>query len=160
MKKKTEADCRATKAKSECDKFSRMSDENLACTLIMGVIEFRQTKGTSPTPIRRYFKPGSQQERDARAAMARYLRSETPKTQEFLSALANWFEGRGRGQPEALIRDKTIASFIHGCRLQGDTVKIAKEKAEKNYGLSDETIRGIWKRRKSLLGNLLTINFG
>ena len=92
--------------------------------------------------------------------MARYLRSETPKTQEFLSALANWFEGRGRGQPEALFSHKTIALYIHACRLQGDPVKIAKEKAEKNYGLSDETIRGIWKRRNSLLGNLLTINFG
>ena len=135
-------------------------DLNLALELLSG--GYDPQKLTNP-PSFRYFKPDSQQEREARLAMARFLRSGSSLPRGFRECLADLFDPhdgvndrkllfrrRARGQPADWRRDRAIALFMNSCVHGGDTVEKAKEKAGDISGLGDETINRIWKRRKSL----------
>lgn len=126
----------------------KKTDEALACELFWGVFEFRQKKGLAPIAVLRLLKRHSQEDRDARAATARLLRSGLPLSQGFRDGLADLIQGRRRGQPATWYRDTHVVIFINNCRAAGDSVATAKQKAEDNFGLGDETINRIWKRRR------------
>lgn len=150
MKKRfDEHDCDAAETERRMKEYQEIGLSMF--NLIYGKFEFRQKKGMSrPTLIHRYLKPGSQEERKGRVALARFLLGKTPKTQEFLNQLAYWIVGRKRGRPNVRNRDQAIASFIQDCRQKSGSLKDAKEKAENHFALKAETIDGVWKHRRSL----------
>jgi hypothetical protein len=116
----------------------KKTDEALACELFWGVFEFRQKKGLAPIAVLRLLKRHSQED----------MRSGLPLSQGFRDGLADLIQGRRRGQPATWYRDTHVVIFINNCRAAGDSVATAKQKAEDNFGLGDETINRIWKRRR------------
>jgi len=114
----------------------------------------------------RYLKEGSQQEVDARRAIARLLRSNGPLDRQLRTNLADLFEpslppaweqrkitigSRRRGRRVDHISNTQIAEHVWEQVGAGAKVTAAIESAADEFGVEPETITKIWGKYKRLL---------
>jgi hypothetical protein len=117
----------------------------------------------------RYLKEGSQEEVDARRAIARLLRSNDPLDRQLRTALAGLFDPDG---PPALEQRKIsivwrrrgghidhrantqIAEHIRAERIAGKAFDDAIESAVEKFSVSEELAKQIWGRYRPLFENV------
>ena len=113
----------------------------------------------------RYLKEGSQQEVDARRAIARLLRSNGPLDRQLRTNLADLFEpsppaweqrkirivSRRRGRPIDHISNTQIAEHVWEQVRAGAKVTAAIESAADEFGVEPETVTKIWGKYKRSL---------
>jgi hypothetical protein len=165
---KPEANIDPTEAKRRADEWREI--KMLAGVLMAGLVEeIREGRPTS-----RYLEPDSQEERDARKAMARLLRSGLPLEQDFLNRLAALFDPersahlaidrelkfkprKRKGEARDNIRDSAIAmevyEFVLGLENKPKvTVSEAWDRVADKFDLDSNRIKQIWiAKRKPIL---------
>jgi hypothetical protein len=112
---------------------------------------------TSKVRARRYIRPGTQRERDARAALARLLCSKQQLTDPIRFALGVLLDPRQNTRPYGLVLrnlkggrqlsglEDAIASHIAKRRIAGVLHKIAVQEAIEKYGVSQSTVDRAWR---------------
>jgi hypothetical protein len=138
------------------------SDLQLAWILLAGEVENLQGK-------RRKLNEGTPMELEARAAIARLLRSEGPLDRQLRDRLADlfdpdppgWeqrkikFKGRRKGGMTDFERNTKIADYIWAEVERGGQVTTAIESAAEKFALSDDSVEKIWARYRPLMEGIL-----
>lgn len=160
---KAAADFDPSEAERRANEWRQVKD--LADVLMAGFVE---DKGHGS--VQKYFEPDSQEERAARTAMARVLRSGLPLEQAFLDRLAALFDPREDTHPgidrrlifedrkarrrtdhirnteiAIFIADHVRSDYVRSGRRRFGVVKEAHEKACKRFTLGLDRIRQIWR---------------
>ena len=111
-----------------------------------------------------YLKDGSAEEKDARRALARMLRTSLPLNAGLRFTLGNLidpdqelverrirFEYRHKGKPSNWLAEKEIAEFIWARVQDGRLTKPVFNQTQEMSGLERSRIRDIWRRWKPIL---------
>jgi hypothetical protein len=104
-----------------------------------------------------YLKEGSTEEKEARHALARMLRSSRPLDLGVRCLIAVMidpdcdeadrrirFKHKRRGQRSNALAEKEVAEFIWSQRQAGRQVKVAVDDARKKFGLEQSRVKAIW----------------
>jgi len=140
-----------------------MSDSDLQLArMLLGGYTDQNRRGRRRS---RYLKEGSQQEVDARRAIARLLRSNGLLDRQLRTNLADLFEpsppaweqrkirivSRRRGRPIDHISNTQIAEHVWEQVRAGAKVTAAIESAADEFGVEPETVTKIWGKYKRSL---------
>ena len=140
-----------------------MSDSDLQLArMLLGGYTHQNRRGRRRS---RYLKEGSQQEVDARRAIARLLRSNGLLDRQLRTNLADLFEpsppaweqrkirivSRRRGRPIDHISNTQIAEHVWEQVRAGAKVTAAIESAADEFGVEPETVTKIWGKYKRSL---------
>ena len=137
------------------------SDLQLAWMLLGGYVDVDH-RGRRRS---RYLKEGSQEEVDARRAIARLLRSNGPLDRQLRTALAGLFDpdpaweqrkitigSRRRGRRVDYISNTQIAYHVWGEVMAGRKVVAAINSAVEKFGVSEELVKQICGRYRRVHG--------
>ena len=138
------------------------SDLQLAWMLLGGYVDVDH-RGRCRS---RYLKKGSQEEVDARRAIARLLRSNGPLDRQLRTNLANLFDpdppeseqrkikivSQGRGRYRDHVGNTQIAYHVWGEVSAGRKVVAAINSAVEKFGVSEELVKQIWGKYRRVYG--------
>jgi len=104
-----------------------------------------------------YLKEGSAEEKEARHALARMLRSSRPidlGVRYLIAAMIDpdcdeadrriRFEHKRKGQRSNALAEKEVAEFIRSLRQSGKQMKLAVDNARQEFGLKQSRVKAIW----------------
>lgn len=135
------------------------ADKKLIAELLTG----RVTRDKCGLPRTVYLKPGSDEEKKARRALVRYLKTTLPPELDVKFVIAELidpeddgprqirFEHRRKGKPSNPSAENTIAEFIWAQRRAGVKKKEAVHRAKEKFGLKEKRVSAIWKRWRPIL---------
>lgn len=142
-------------------------DQELIVTLLCG----NAMHDDSDPP--QYLAEGSAEEKEARRALARMLRTSLPLDQGVRGILADLidpdrdelnrrirFEHRRKGKPSNAAAEKKAAEFIWAQRRAGVKMKSVITAAMKQFGLKEKRVLAIWKHWRPILEHLKRIDLG
>jgi hypothetical protein len=135
---------------------------------IVELLGGRTVPGKRGLPQRTYLKDGSDEEKEARRALARELRSSAPLNLGLRFILADLidpdrdeinrrirFENRRKGKPSTnALAEKTIAEFIWSQVQAGVKAESAINSAKQKFGLGRSRIFKIWSHWQPILKRL------
>jgi hypothetical protein len=135
-------------------------DEERTIELICG----RRVQDKHGLPTRTYLKEGSQEELEARRALARILRSSKPLDLGLRCILADMidpdrdevertirFKNRREGKRSNAEAEKTVAEYVAAQIEGGGKVEFAVMKAIEKFGLKRTRVLEIWQIWKPIL---------
>jgi hypothetical protein len=118
-----------------------------------------------------YLKDGSDEEKEARRALARLLRTSRPLDLGVRYIIADLidpdfdemnrrirFENRRKGKPSDAAAEKQVAEFIWSQRQTGVTMKRTVIDATAKFGLNRSRVLAIWKIWRPILQRLKRID--